>query len=109
MRVTVLCAPGTRCLTQTVAREHTCFIPKTKSSVSPVAGAESGTAHQGRSAESSFFRKEFPYEKTDVDLLRACTRHVPARACSGGYQAGRDEAGHHESRKGIGKGGQPNR
>src|SRR5207253_2526255 len=28
---------------------------------------------------------------------------------AGSYQAGRDEAGHHESRKGIGKGGQPNR
>src|SRR2546422_7428793 len=30
IRVTVLSAPGTLCLTQTVAREHTYFIPKTK-------------------------------------------------------------------------------
>src|SRR5437870_9854126 len=66
-----------------------------------------GTSHQGRSAESSSFRKEFPYEKTDVDLLRACARDVLARGGAGSYQAGRDEAGHHESRKGIGKGGQP--
>src|SRR2546426_125592 len=52
IRVTVLCAPGTRCLTQTVAREHTCFIPKTKSSVSPVAGAER------RNRTSRAFRRE---------------------------------------------------
>src|SRR2546429_4038661 len=35
-----------------------------------------GTAHQGRSAESSSFRKEFPYEKTNVDLLRSEERRV---------------------------------
>src|SRR5437667_12788320 len=40
------------CLTQGVPREHTCFIPKTKSSVSPVAGAER------RNRTSRAFRRE---------------------------------------------------
>src|SRR5947208_12835018 len=51
------------CLTQGVPREHTCFIPKPSLRCHPWPERNAGTAHQGRSAESSSFRKEFPYEK----------------------------------------------